>query len=572
MKKITLWTAGLLFVFSSAYSQKELWGYRMTSIGMPGSNDGQIIKTPLIGTDTEPETVYSFDPTGLTGRYPRGKLFQASSGKLYGVTSYETTVPAPGVPSGVLFEYDLTTDRYKLLYSGLVNAMHAVIEPLPGVLYGVTNGGSSVFKYVIDSEQFSIVATLPPFTYNGSNQYPKLIAGMMKASDGNLYGVTSMAPSTQNIPYPGGIYRLNLATGQLVKVYVFGVGGSDIMYPMYESGLVEGAAGKLYGTALGGAHIGPQGVAPLGSGTLYEFTIAGATMSKKFDFDYAVNGANPSPLAKSADNKLYGTLGGNNNSALANADGLVFEYDLATGSLSMPHIFSYVADDLVRSPYGAVLKGSDNAIYGNSPQGTFKLDLTNNTVIRKMITSNMSELKDLIEICRKPSYRFFDTASFIVCQNNPFVFDVHNTNAASYVWRKGSTVLPLQTTGILNIASLTLADSGIYTCTMTNACGTTVTMPLQLTVDGCLGLDEAIGLKNAIKLYPNPAANVLNLKLPEAADFAIQHISITNMLGQLVYSGAYNSPAIEISFLKTGLYQLLLTTDKGDWNGKFVKE
>lgn len=571
MKKITLLAAGLFFFFSAAHAQKELWGYRMTPPGMPGSNDGIIIKAPLAGGTSDLEILHNFDPNGFLGRFPRGRLFQASNGKLYGVTGYDGITPGPGIPLGVLFEYDLVLDRYKVLSTALSGALHGVIEPLPGVLYGTTNSGSSIFKYNINTEEMSIVATIPPFLYNSSNMYPQFSGELMKASDGNLYGVTPMAPSSQNVPYPGGIYRLNLTTNQLTKVYVFGVGGSDIMYPMYETKLVEGAPGKLYGTALGGSHIGPQGVAPLGSGTLYEFTIAGGTMAKKFDFDYAVQGANPSPIIKSSDNKLYGTLGGNNNSSYPNADGLVFEYDLTAQAMALVHTFSYVADDMIRAPYGQLLKGSDGALYGSSAQGNFKLDLTTNMVTRKIVASNVYEPKDLIEICRKPSYRFFDTATFIVCQNNPFVFDVQNTNAVSYVWRKGSTVLPLQTTGVLNIPSLTMADSGIYTCTMTNACGTTVTMPLQLTVDGCLGLDEAIGLKKAIQLYPNPAAATLHLQLSETGDFKIQNVAIINMLGQVVYSAAYSGPDIAVGFLKTGVYQLVLATDKGDWKGKFVK-
>lgn len=573
MKKITQFAACLFFIFSSAYGQKELWGYRMTPIGTPGSNNGIIIKTALAGDSSDPETMHEFDPNGMLGKFPRGRLFQASNGKLYGVTGYDGNTPGPGIPLGVLFEYDLILDQYKVLSTTLTGAMHGVIEPQPNLLYGITNSGSSIFKYNINTEEMSIVATIPPFSYNNSNQYPKFTGELMKASDGNLYGVTSMAPSSQNVPYPGGIYRLNLSNNQLTKVYVLGTpgSGSDVIHTIYETKLVEALPGKLYGTALGGANIGPQGVAPLGSGTLFEYTIATNTMVKKFDFNYAVNGANPSPIIKSADNKLYGTLGGNNNSSYPNADGLVFEYDVTTGTMSLLHPFSYVADDMVRAPYGTLLKASDGAIYGSSGQGNFKFNLTTNTVNRKIIANNTYEPKDLIEICRKPSYHFFDTASFIVCQNNPFTFDVQNTNATSYVWKKGSTVLPSQTTGILSIPNLVVSDSGIYTCTMTNSCGTTITMPLQLTVDGCLGTDELVW-KNAIKLYPNPAANTLNIRLPNMPNFETKQILISNMLGQIIYNEAYKNPSVDINFLATGIYQLHLVTDKGDWKDKFVKE
>jgi hypothetical protein len=107
---------------------------------------------------------------------------------------------------------------------------------------------------------------------------------------------------------------------------------------------------------------------------------------------------------------------------------------------------------------------------------------------------------------------------------------------------------------------------------MVNECGTTVTMPLQLIPDICLGLDQAIGYKDAITLYPNPTTSKLTIKLPDNQNFEIQKISIVNMLGQIVYSESKQSTAIDVRFLPTGVYQLVLNTDKGVWNGKFVKD
>lgn len=50
---------------------------------------------------------------------------------------------------------------------------------------------------------------------------------------------------------------------------------------------------------------------------------------------------------------------------------------------------------------------------------------------------------------------------------------------------------------------------------MVNECGITATMPFYLTIKQCADLDKAIGVKNAISVYPNPAKDVLNIKLPE---------------------------------------------------------
>ena len=44
------------------------------------------------------------------------------------------------------------------------------------------------------------------------------------------------------------------------------------------------------------------------------------------------------------------------------------------------------------------------------------------------------------------------------------------------------------------------------------------------------------------------------------------------MLGQNVISDIINIKNIDVSSLQKGIYILQLKTNKGDWNGKFVKE
>ena len=576
MKKKLLCIA-LLLIAAFSHSQKELWGYRVVFNYLtpqePGVNDGKIIKIPLNGLGesvVEPEIMHEFDVTGLQGKFPRGRLFQASNGKLYGVTSYDGYNPGQGVPSDVLFEFDPILNRYKVLVNNLYKVNYAVIEPLPGLLYGTTNAGNSIFKYNINTEELTIVASIPMFLYNSSGWLPGFFGELMKASDGFLYGVTSMAPSPGNIPFPGGIYRLNLQNNQLTKRYVFGANeANDLRGPKYQTKFVEGAPGKLYGTAEGGAHVGPDGVASSGSGVIFEYDMVANTILKKFDFDFTTIGAHPSPIIKSG-NKIYGGLFGNIRPIDPNAPGSVFMYDLTTEITTFRQL-STDNQDGISHPTGIQVMGSNGSIYGTSATGLYQFDPVANTVKKSANVNYQNDLSDFIEICRKPSYQSFETSSFVVCPNNPFSFDVQNTNATSYVWRKGSVILPLQTTGILNIANVTPSDIGIYTCAMTNECGTTTTMPLQITVYNCLGLDEAIGLKNAISLYPNPAKNILNVKLPEIQNFEIQSIIITNMLGQIVYSDNYKNAALDISTLQIGIYQLTLKTDKGNWIGKFIK-
>lgn len=555
--------ACILFTFLPAYSQKELWGYR----AVPANK--QIVKVPLNGTSADVEVMHDFDPTGILGRNPFGRLLQASNGKLYGVAG------SPGgqdIPNGLIFEYDPVLQQYRVLDNAIVTGpVSELIEPLPGWLYGTTNNGTSIFKYNIETEQASIVATIPPFNYQLGQRQPNFNGELMKASDGNLYITTSMAPSAQNVPYPGGIYRLNLTSGQLTKVFIFSLDGSDVRDPVSGTKLVEASPGKLYGTSLGGSHVGPQGVAPGGSGTIFEYTIATATMVKKYDFDYAVNGSSPSPIIKDGD-KLYGVLPGlqDDSQDYPNRRGLLFEYDMASEAMAILHSFTQ-DDDQIRSPNGMLLKASNGKFYVGAINGNYEIDPAAGIVVRKVTDGSSYGYYPLIEVCRKPAYHFFETASFTACEGTPFSFDIQNTNGATYVWKRGSTVLPSQTTGVLHFDSVSVANTGIYTCTITNECGTTITMPVQLNVEVCMGIDELSGF-NDIKLYPNPATNILYLTLPDPPNFEIQKVSIINMIGQTVYSGAGSDTHIDISSLNAGMYQLLLTTDKGNRSAKFIKE
>ncbi|KQS47808.1 hypothetical protein ASG38_10260 [Flavobacterium sp. Leaf359] len=76
----------------------------------------------------------------------------------------------------------------------------------------------------------------------------------------------------------------------------------------------------------------------------------------------------------------------------------------------------------------------------------------------------------------------------------------------------------------------------------------------------------------AVKIYPNPAKNHLHLEFTEPQNPEIQKIAITNMLGQRIYTIAENPKSIDVSSLTSGIYQILVATDRGNWNGKFIKE
>ena len=107
---------------------------------------------------------------------------------------------------------------------------------------------------------------------------------------------------------------------------------------------------------------------------------------------------------------------------------------------------------------------------------------------------------------------------------------------------------------------------------MVNECGTTISMPLHIIVEACMGVDEAIGYKNAISLYPNPAGDIINIQLPENPNFIINGVKVYNALGQQVYTDSTKYTSISTTSFPTGMYIVKLATDKGGWQSKFIKK
>ena len=114
----------------------------------------------------------------------------------------------------------------------------------------------------------------------------------------------------------------------------------------------------------------------------------------------------------------------------------------------------------------------------------------------------------------------------------------------------------------------TVLVPGVYTISVAATSGTsTINRTFQLTILPFLGVIESV--KNHFVLYPNPAANVLNVK----GDFDNnESVTIFNMLGQTVMKQAVtsNEQSINISGLAKGIYNVYFNNAKVAY--KFVKE
>ena len=556
----------------SCFAQKELWGVNSGDeyiSEQPNAYFGNITKYDINGEN--PVIMHEFN--GAQGKIPKGKLFLASNGKLYGTTLFGgINGPAGSSTSyGILYEYDLILNKYRVvkyfennLNSGS-NPRIGVLEPIVGQLYGATY--DRMFKYDIATEQTNFYNAL------GYNQTIK--SDFIKALDGNLYSTSFQnvcsSGSSNIISYENGcVIKFNTTT-QLLSIAHrlscdFSLEGAS---PWSE--LVELSLGKLYGLTLS------YGLAQTGqSGIIFEYNYLTNTYTKKFDFNDAVGGS-PNTLINGGNGKIYGLCQYGGAPQTCNNPtynfGTLWEYTPTTNIFEVNQYFSFCGN-YVRYPT-SLIKTSLGHYVGTIPNGgTYRWLSDTNTIVNQGGNSapvNGSNNANFIEICRKPSYQEFTPNTFNPCVNTPFTYDIQNTNATSYVWKKDGVIVPLQTTGILTINNLIASDTGIYTCTMTNECGTTTTMNLNINVN-CLDNETFVNDKNEIVLYPNPTKNTISIHLPENEYYEIQNINITNLLGQNVIENIKNLKNIDVNSLQKGIYIVELKTDKGEWNGKFVKE
>lgn len=70
-----------------------------------------------------------------------------------------------------------------------------------------------------------------------------------------------------------------------------------------------------------------------------------------------------------------------------------------------------------------------------------------------------------------------------------------------------------------------------------------------------LPLNQLEKKSHEISVYPNPVQNTLNLKIEEYEAMKVKYITLTNILGKVVYESAYQ-PNLKLGHLKKGTYFL----------------
>jgi uncharacterized repeat protein (TIGR03803 family) len=438
---------------------------------------------------------------GADGRLANN-LSQGTNGVLYGTTY------AGGTVNGTVFT--LTTNgTFNTLFTfrgtNGASPTAAPVQGPDGRFYGTTYRGGSIGAgtvYAITAE--GLLTTLHNFVGDTEGAWPS--GPLALGNDGQFYGTTSAGGPSDY----GTVFRIT-PEGAFTNLYCF-TGGTDGKSPT--GGLVQGTDGNFYGlTPSGGA---------AGKGNFFRISPAGV-LTNLYSFAGGTDGSSPAgTLALGSDGNLYGTATQNG----LGQRGTAFKLTPA-GALTTLHAFG----DLILKdgiyPTAGVMQSSDGNLYGT----TYADYLAGyGTVFR--VSPDGSSFTNLLYFdgCNdgsQPQARLFEDAagnlygtttaggpcwagqgtvfrlgvgcapaitaqpaSQAVQIGTDVQFSVAITGARpfQYQWKRngtnlleGGNVLGV-TNRSLNLARVSLADSGTYSVSVTNALGGITSINAKLTV------------------------------------------------------------------------------------------
>ena len=370
MKRILL--SAFLFTFIISNAQTGIWG--STSAGGQ-YNAGVIFKLDASGNNyTKKQDLFRYD-----GDYPQASLFQASDGKLYGMTSSCCTFDA----FSIFFRYDPLTFKYEKLvdFNELINGANpngSVIEGKDGKLYGMTSKGGIHDKGVIFQFNMSTKAYKKLYDFDGTDGAgPE--SSFIQGKDGKLYGMTATGGKNDY----GVLFQFDPATTTFVKKFDFdGIanGGNPLGI------LTEAKNGKLYGLTSGGGKDD--------FGVLFEYDLATSIYTKKVEFTGEDDGGYPyGSLLEANDGNLYGVTSGGGK----NKYGVIFQFDPSASAYKVKFDF----DDLVSgsAPQSSLIQAKDGKLYGTTEYGgthedgiVFQYDIATASFTKKFELNDLGKL------------------------------------------------------------------------------------------------------------------------------------------------------------------------------------
>jgi uncharacterized repeat protein (TIGR03803 family) len=284
----------------------------------PNVGCGTVFKITPNGTLT---TLYRFCSLSncADGVQPNG-VIQATDGNFYGTTFLGGSGSGDLGSGGTLFRITpggaLTTlYNFCAVTSAGCNPQAGLVQASDGNLYGTTfSGGTHLGGTIFKRALGGTLTTLYNFcSQAGCTDGEEPAAPLIQASDGDLYGTTYAggASGDQRVN-SGSIFKISLG-GTLTTLYSFCANGDCTTGADLKTGLLQGTDGNFYGTQ---PFAGPNG-----GGSVFQVTQSGnfTTLHRFCPQNDCPNGATPEAgLAQDTNGKFYGSVadGGTGGGAL----------------------------------------------------------------------------------------------------------------------------------------------------------------------------------------------------------------------------------------------------------------
>ena len=247
---------GTVFRITTADVLTELFAFDFTNgccpnFGLALASDGNFYGTASGGGSTNNGVLFKIAPTGTysvlhdfsggsDGKLPSSPPIQASDGNFYG-----TTIGSSAVGS-TLYRYSAASTVTTIYnFGGFVDPY--VIQGSDGNLYGVSSGGGTKdCGAVFEMTTAGVLLQSFSFPCGAGGNGPH---GLMQATDGNFYGTTG-AGGTANM---GTVFKMT-PDFQVSILYSF---GSQIQHDGRRpaAGLMQATDGNLYGTTTQGGTV-----------------------------------------------------------------------------------------------------------------------------------------------------------------------------------------------------------------------------------------------------------------------------------------------------------------------------
>ena len=346
--------------------------YGTTEYGGTSLYFGTLFKVTPNGVLT---TLHNFCPRDFDcfdGEYPLAGLVLASDGDFYGTTSLGGTGGWGTIfkitPSG-----KLTTVHSFCEQSGCpdgASPVAALIQGTNGDLYGTTSAGGAnnscpnapgcgtIFK-ITPSGTLTTLYSFCSQSQCADGDYP--VAGLVQASNGELYGTTEYGGTSTVCGYGCGTAFKITPSGKLTTLHSFCSEGGSNCTDGYnpQTGLIQASNGDLYGTTFGSIFK----ITASGLNTLYSFC---------YSYQYCAGPYDPSGLVQASDGKLYGTtyFGGPACVTYIRGCGTLFEIT-PSGTLTTLYTFSCTESQCAdgANPYAGLVQATNGSLYGTTSIG-----------------------------------------------------------------------------------------------------------------------------------------------------------------------------------------------------------